>query len=126
MLQENLRILTDENVSKTVTDQLRAKGVDANRLIDHMPEGTPDPDVLEFAHENGFALLTHDESITKHITDRVNEGKDYTGVIIAPNHLQGPKGIGKIVTKIVELDTEIKQGSKTVEDTVYNQLKYIQ
>lgn len=60
MLQENLRILTDENVSKTVTDQLRAKGVDANRLIDHIPEGTPDPDVLEFAHENGFALLTHD------------------------------------------------------------------
>ena len=124
-MQKNLKILTDENISKAVSEQLVAKGVKAERLIDNLPEGTQDSDVLAFAHDNDYVLLTHDESITKHITDRVNDEKNYAGVIIAPNHLQGPSGIGKIVTKIVELDAEIKQGTKTVENTVYNQLKYI-
>ncbi|MEO1286356.1 MAG: hypothetical protein AAFV93_01205 [Chloroflexota bacterium] len=70
-------------------------------------------------------MLTHDERITKHIAERLNDNKEYSGVIIAPNHLQGEKGIGVIVRAIVQLDTKIKAGTKTVLNSVYNRLIYI-
>ncbi|MEL6407650.1 MAG: hypothetical protein AAFR81_24970 [Chloroflexota bacterium] len=104
---------------------MEKNGVEVIRVTEILPEGTPDPDVLETAYQDGYALLTHDERITKHIADRVNAGKDYAGVFIAVHHLQGMKGVGKIVTELTQFDAEIKAGTKTIADNVYNQLIYI-
>ena len=125
MSDQKLKLLIDENIANAVQEQLGRNGVEVVRVTEILPEGTPDPDVLETAYQDGYALLTHDERITKHIADRVNAGKDYAGVFIAVHHLQGMKGVGKIVTELTQFDTEIKAGTKTIADNVYNQLIYI-
>jgi hypothetical protein len=35
-----------------------------------------------------------------HVNARIAEGKEHCGVFIAGDHLQGPKGIGKIVEEL--------------------------
>ena len=89
MAQERFRILADENIANAVVEQLIKNGVDATRLIAVLPESTPDPDVLEFAFNEGYTILTHDERITRHIKVRQDAGQEYCGVFIAGDHLQG-------------------------------------
>ena len=119
------KLLVDENIAGAVIDQLTKKSVEVKRVSDFLPEGTPDPDVLEFAHENEYALLTHDEQITHHIAARYKAEKEHSGVFIAGHHLQGQDGIGTIVTFIVELHEFIEGGAATVQGDVYNQIIYI-
>ena len=87
----------DENVAAAMIDQLAEKVVDIKRVSHVLPEGTLDPDVLAHAHENGYALLTHDEQISRHIATRRKEGTGQGGVFIAGHHLQGRRRIGAAV-----------------------------
>ena len=80
---------------------------------------------LPYGLENEYALLTHDEQITGHIATRHKEGKGQGGVFIAGHHLQGQRGIGTIVTFILEYHELIAGGAGTVQDDVYNQITYI-
>ena len=88
-------------------------------------EGTPDPELLEYDRENGYALLTHDQKITRHIAARHIEGKGHAGAFIAGKHLQGEHGIGTIVTSILEYHALIVAGAGTVQDNVDNHVNYI-
>ena len=115
----------DENIAAAVIDQLAEKDVDIRRVSHVLPEGTLDPDILAYAHENGYALLTHDEHITRHIATRHREGKGHAGVFIAGHHLQGRRGIGTIVTFLLDYHELIAGGAGTVPDDVYNQSIYI-
>ena len=119
------KVLADENITAAVIDQLVGKDVHIERVSQFLPEGTPDPDILHYAHENGYALLTHDKEITGHIVSRHNEGKGHAGVFIAGDHLQGQHGIGRIVTFILEYNEVIEAGAGTVQDDVYNHVTYI-
>ena len=87
----------DENVAAAKIDQLAEKVVDIKRMSHVLPEGSLDPDVLAHAHENGYALLTHDEQISRHIATRRKEGTGQGGVFIAGHHLQGRRRIGAAV-----------------------------
>lgn len=102
-MAEEFRILADENVAKAVVGQLVKNGIIAERVQNVLPESTPDPDVLEYCYQHGYALVTHDERITGHIKIRQDAGQEYCGVFIAGDHLQGTKGIGRIVTYLTEL-----------------------
>ena len=115
----------DENIAAAVIDQLAEKDVDIRRVSHVLPEGTLDPDVLAYAHENGYALLTHDEQIIGLIATRHREGIGHAGVFIAGHHLQGGRGIGTIVTCILDFHELIAGGAGTVQDDVYNQSIYI-
>ena len=75
--------------------------------------------------ENGYALLTHDQKITRHIAARHREGKEHAGVFIAGRPLQGEHGIGTIVTAILEYQALIVAGAWTVQDNVDNHVNYI-
>jgi hypothetical protein len=121
-MTEALKILADENIVNAVVQQLVKNGVDAIRLIEVLAESTLDPDVLEYCHEHGFALVTHDKSIRSHLTTRTNEGKEHAGVFIAGTHLQGTKGIGTIVNFIVFYNDTINAGAATLKDDVYNMI----
>ena len=119
------KLLADENIAAAVIDQLISRDVDITRVRHVMPEGTPDPDLLDYAHENGYALLTHDQKITRHIVARHREGKGHAGVFIAGRHLQGAHGIGTIVTSILEYHALLAAGAGTVQDDVDNRVNYI-
>lgn len=119
------KLLADENIAVAVINQLINRETDITRVRNVMPEGTPDPDLLEYAHENGYVLLTHDEKITRSIAARQREGKGHAGVFIAGKHLQGEHGIGTIVTSILEYHALLVAGAWTVHDDVENHIKYI-
>lgn len=119
------KLLADENIAGAVIEQLTKGSVEIHRVSDFLPEGTPDPDMLEFAHKNGYALLTHDERITQHIADRHKEGKEHGGVFVAGHHLQGQTGIGTIVKFITEYAELIVVGAATVQNDVHNQIIYV-
>lgn len=119
------KLLADENIAAAVIEQLVDQGVKIRRLSHLIAEGTPDPDVLAYAHNNGYALLTHDERITRHITRRHEEGKEQAGVFIAGHHLQGERGIGTIVTALLEYHELIAEGAGNVSDDIFNQIIYL-
>ena len=119
------KLLADENIADAVIDQLAGRDVDVTRVRHVLLEGTPDPDLLEYAHEYGYALLTHDQKITRHIAARHREGKGHAGVFIARQHLQGESGIGAIVTSILEYHELITVGAGTVQDDVRGHVIYI-
>jgi len=125
MAQNQFMILTDEHIAGGVVQQLRKNGVKVERVEDTVGKGTPDPDVLEYAHQNGYTLLTHDERITNHVKSRTDAGLHYNGVFIAGDHLKGTKGIGRIVSEIVFWHTAILNGAANIEVDVYNQVNYI-
>ena len=119
------KLLADENIPVAVIDQLISRDIDITRVRHVMPEGTPDPELLEYARENGYALLTHDQKITRYIAARHGEGKGHAGVFIAGRHLEVEHGIGTIVTSILEYHALIEAGAGTVQDDVDNHVKYI-
>lgn len=119
------KLLADENIPAAVIDQLISRDIDITRVRHVLPEGTPDPDLLEYAHENGYALLTHDQKITRHIAARHREGKGHAGVFIAGRHLQGERGIGTIVTSILEYQALLAAGAGTLQDDVDDRVNYI-
>ena len=124
MAQTPFRVMTDEHVPNAVAAQLIEKGVDAVRLIDVLPAGTKDPQVLDFAHANNYTIVTLDQRMMKHINRRTDEGNEHAGVFIGIN-LQGTTYIGKIVSTVVLYDEAIKAGAATVEEDVYNEIIYI-
>ncbi|MCE2473531.1 MAG: DUF5615 family PIN-like protein [Anaerolineae bacterium] len=119
------KLLADENIAVAVIDELISRDVDISRVRDVISEDTPDPDLLEYAHANGYALLTHDQKITGHIAARHRKGKGHAGLFIAGKHLQGEHGIGTIVTSILEYRALIAAGAGTVQDDVDNLVNYI-
>jgi predicted nuclease of predicted toxin-antitoxin system len=125
MSQTKFLVLTDENISNAVAEQLKKRGVDAERVIDLLPEGTDDDALLEYAYQHGYTIVTHDERIKSHVGQRVAEGKTYCGVIIAAHDLQGTNGIGRIVGYLAELNEFIEGGAATLENDVYNRINYI-
>jgi hypothetical protein len=124
MAQTEFKILVDENMLKVIAAQLLAKGIIAIRLHDVLPEGTKDPEILEYCFQNTYSLLTHDNRITGHITERHSQGKEHYGVFIAEG-LQGQKGVGRIILFMAEWNELILGGAASVENDVYNQVIYV-
>ena len=48
--------LPDQNIADAAIDELAIRDVDVTRVRHVLLEGTPDPDLLEYAHENGYAF----------------------------------------------------------------------
>lgn len=119
------KVMTDEHLANAISKQLTQKSVHTVRLIDVLPTGTPDPEVLEYCHIHGFSLITLDERMRGHAETRHMDDKEHAGVFIGTNRLQGDKGIGTIVNFIAFYDEAIKSGAASLVDDVYNQVIYI-
>lgn len=115
-------VMTDEHLANAISQQLMEKGIQAVRLIDHLPTGTSDPEVLEYCHQHGYTLITLDEPMRGHIQTRIQQGLEHAGVFIGTKDLQGSKGIGVIVNFTVFYNEAIVAGAATVADDVYNQI----
>jgi hypothetical protein len=123
--QSNFKILADVHIPAAVVEQLRKRGVTVETVPDLLGQDTPDPDILEYAYEKGYTVLTHDKKMQKHVNDRVAAGQEYCGVIIGGDHLQGVNGIGKIVEEVAFLHEAIEGNAATLQDEVYNQIRWL-
>jgi len=119
---DQLMVMTDEHLANAIVEQLMEKGITAVRLIDHLPVGTPDPEVLEYCYQHGYVLITLDEPMRGHINARIRQGLDHAGVFLGTKDMQGTRGIGTIVNFVVFFSDAIEAGAATIEDDVYNRV----
>lgn len=79
-------LLADENIHPDVVLQLRANDSDVIAVSDIGLAGQPDTAVLEFAHQNGRVVLTHDRDFG---TLAIAQQRPFTGIIyLRPGHIQ--------------------------------------
>ena len=91
-----MRLLSDENFNGAILRGLmrRLPELDLVRVQDVGLMHTDDPDILEWAANEGRILLTHDvATITMYAYERVNQGLPMTGVV----EVIVTSAIGKII-----------------------------
>ena len=77
-------LLIDENLSQALTDALTARGIDAVRVQAVGLDGTPDPDILDWAAACGRVLVTLDrKTVPGFANARVRAGLPMAGVALA-------------------------------------------
>lgn len=55
------RILVDENTSPRVAELLRGKGHEAAHVSEALEVGATDQEIVTYASERGYSVLTHDD-----------------------------------------------------------------
>jgi len=80
-----MRFAADENFNNDILRGMRRRSPDLDivRLQDEGLTGTPDPEVLDWCANASRVLLTHDiNTMPKHLSDRLQQGKSGAGIII--------------------------------------------
>ncbi|MBW4534807.1 MAG: DUF5615 family PIN-like protein [Pleurocapsa minor HA4230-MV1] len=91
-----MRLLSDENFNGTILRGLMRRFIDLDlvRVQDVGLMNADDPDILEWAANEGRILLTHDvATVTMYAYERVNQGLPMTGVV----EVIATAPIGKII-----------------------------
>ncbi len=78
-----IRLYMDENVHGAITRGLRQRGVDLLTAQEDGRSNTPDPQVMDRAHELGRLLFTHDPDMLAEANRRLEEGILSGGVVFA-------------------------------------------
>lgn len=90
--------LLDENVGRDVATELAEYGYQAELVVDVLAPGVDDfPDVLPYAREHGFVVLTKDFSDFSAVAP-----EDHEGVVLVVQHTYTPEEMGTAVNEIVE------------------------
>lgn len=92
------RFLIDENTDPNTALELRSRGHDAVavRDVNALGTGTLDPEVIEYAREHGYVVLTSDKGFVPP-ANRVG-----VTVVFCQDDDLGPKEIGMLVDELVE------------------------
>ena len=121
-----LKFFADEHIANAIVDQLRRREIDVLRCVDVGMEASADIKLLEYATENGFALLSMDDDVTRLHTEWVENEKDHGGIFYAPMaQFMGEHGIGPIVRFCSEWSDRIENGMGTLEESIHNRLLFI-
>jgi hypothetical protein len=98
-----LRLLVDENLNHRILRglKLRLPDLDYVRAQDVGLRGLPDPDVLAWAAEGQFILVTHDlKTVPRYAYARVAAGELMPGVITLSESLPIGQAIEELITII--------------------------
>ncbi len=121
-----LKIFTDEHISKAVVEQLRQRRIDVLRCEDVGMKANEDSRLLEYATENGYVLLSMDDDVTRLHAEWMQTGRDHKGIFYAPMaQFSGQQGIGPIVLFCVEWAEQIERETVFLAERIFNQLLYI-
>lgn len=55
-----MKILLDENIDNRIKDFLESENFEVRTTHEEELDSTPDKDIIDYALENGFAIITHD------------------------------------------------------------------
>lgn len=80
-----LRLAADADVKGGIVHGLRLRrpDIDLVRAQDALPQGTPDPQVLDWAAADNRVLITNDrDTMTGHAIQRVLDGLPMPGIIV--------------------------------------------
>ena len=79
--QMTLKLYTDENIPRTVAQQLQDKGVDVLRCQDAGMRSASDADHLAFATAQGRTIVTGDEDFLILDAEYRTAGKQHAGIV---------------------------------------------
>jgi predicted nuclease of predicted toxin-antitoxin system len=78
------RLLLDEDVRSTLAQALRIRGFDVTSVAESGLEGTPDPQLLEWAVRHGRAILTHNvRDFPGLAAEYARGGRPHPGIIVS-------------------------------------------
>ena len=121
-----LKLFTDEHIAKAIVDQLRKYNIGVVRCEEVGMKNADDSELLEYATEQGYVLLSMDDDVTRLDVQWRDVGRQHTGIFYAPMaQFQGQSGIGAIVTFCAEWAELIEDGTGTLEDDIHGKLFYI-
>jgi hypothetical protein len=121
-----LRIFTDGHIPRAVVDQLRLRGIDVLRCEDVGLKAASDRELLEYATERGYVLLSMDDDVTRLHAEWITAGRTHGGIFYAPMaQFQGQQGIGPLVLFCSAWNARLQQGGGTLEDHLHTQLLFI-
>lgn len=107
-----LAYLADEDLNNRILRGLlrRQPDLDIIRVQDTFLSGAADPEVLEWAYQNGRVLLTHDVStMTKFAFMRIRSGMATAGIIEIPRSMSVGQAIEDLLLiAIVYIPTEFE------------------
>jgi hypothetical protein len=121
-----LRIFTDEHISKAIVEQLQRRDIDVLRCEDVGLKTAEDYELLEYATENGYVLLSMDDDVTRLHMEWIEVGKNHGGIFYAPmSQFSGAQGIGPLVRFCEEWANLIESGAGTLDEHIHSQLLYV-
>ena len=101
-----MRILADEHVPNRFVTALRSEGFDVVRAKDALYESAPDAEVLDYAEENGFVVLSEDRDFRGVETRRAS----HAGILACNTRAK----TGNVVSAIRQVDDYADDLSGTV------------
>ncbi len=110
-----IEIYLDENVHVLIAKIIQSHGFKAVTTQDVGRKGTSDPDQLEYATENGCAILTHNRVDFEDLAaEYFALGKEHCGIVILADN--SPQEISRRLLDIL---------NKFTADEMINQIVYI-
>ena len=112
-----MRFLLDENISQTVTRNLRRSGFKAVHVLDAGLGGADDEHIFEFAHKKKLTIITHDKDfgniirfpVIRHygvIILRLRNQKPAAVFLVLVNFLKNLNNHGQLKSRLVILSEE--------------------
>jgi predicted nuclease of predicted toxin-antitoxin system len=116
-----LKLYTDSHIAKAVTTQLRKRGVDIVRCQEvGMADIDDDAIHLEYATNEGRAILTCDQDFLVLHHHWHSQGKHHAGIIFVPSEYQN--NVGMMVKELFMLYALIEGGAGNLENDVYDKI----
>ncbi len=113
-----LKLYMDENIDRTIAQQLQQKGIDVLRCQEAGMLGATDDDHLILATAQGRTILTGDEDFLILDAEYRTSGKQHAGIAyIAPDKL---KALGVIIKSLAFLYDAVTVGATDLETEVFN------
>ena len=110
-----VRLYLDEDVSVLIKQLLASRGYDVLTTQEAAMIAAPDPEQLQFASEQGRAIVTHNHGDFEALaTEYIADGHHHSGIIIA--YRRKPNEIASRLLKILE---------NVTVDEMRDQLRYV-
>ena len=103
------RLLFDENFRKPVARRLRLRLPSVDQATVQMLglHGISDPDLLEYAWQNGYVVVSHDlRTFPRYVHERLAAGHRLAGVIMVRWHSDVVGVLDKLERTILESDAD--------------------
>jgi predicted nuclease of predicted toxin-antitoxin system len=109
-----LKFYTDTHIDKQVAIQLRENGIDVVRCEDVEMAEADDEAHLEYASNNGLALVTKDAGFRARHYDWLAQEKQHSGIFFCADRHHA--AIGLIVKACLSYAKLVEEGAGTLDD----------
>ena len=118
---QDVRFLTDENISPKVVDYLRNNGFDVLDVKEQNRHGCTDEELLDIAFREQRFLVTHDSDFG---TLAINLGKKNFGIIYFRLKNLSPDNVKNIFSKVLQLNISFTAGTIFVVEETRVRIRY--